>query len=263
MKRLKTILACTCFVVLGVACSQSGTEPQTNIDDGSGNGGGGSGGGGAATPCGTVSASAYSTGFAVTENPISEGGRWVNGKTDGVDWNDVQTVPGKAYAADFVGGGSRYNDPIAHLNASFRTFASNQYAEGIVFRAPGYRNPDDKHEVELLLRFEIAANSARGYEVLWGQDGEIFVVRWNGPLGNYTTLGGVRDPGPGPAVDGDVLRAEIVGNEITVCKNGDVVIVVSDPDSTWVDGQPGIGFWPTAGSTLEDYGWMHYEAGDL
>ena len=114
-----------------------------------------------------------------------------------------------------------------------------------------------------VLRFRITANNARGYEVLWGQDGEVYVVRWNGPLGNYTALGGIPDPGPGRAVEGDVLRAEIIGNMIRVYKNGSLILTASDPNSTFTDGQPGIGFWPTSGSTLASYGWKNFQAGSL
>jgi len=38
----------------------------------------------------------YSTDFPLEEDPISEGGMWINGKADGIDWTDVATkhVPG-------------------------------------------------------------------------------------------------------------------------------------------------------------------------
>ena len=31
----------------------------------------------------------YSTNFELDENPISEGGMWLNGRKDGIDWIDV------------------------------------------------------------------------------------------------------------------------------------------------------------------------------
>jgi len=58
------------------------------------------------------------------------------------------------------------------------------------------------HEIELLLHFQITASNARGYEVLWGVTGECNIVRWNGPLGNYTPLLSVSGPNIGAAVDG-------------------------------------------------------------
>ncbi|MFO1217466.1 MAG: hypothetical protein U1E89_03675 [Burkholderiaceae bacterium] len=213
----------------------------------------------ASTVCPVPATGTYSTRFGGTENPIAESGRWVNGKAAGQKWNDVQTSSGKAFGAQFVSlGGSRYDDCIAHLNGSF---GPNQYAQGVVSRIAGYRNPSDKHEIELLLRFEITPNNARGYEVLWGQDGEISVVRWNGPLGSYTSFGGIGSSASNMAVEGDVLRAEIVGNVINVYRNG--VLMVSKTDSTYNTGHPGIGFWPLPGATLSAYAWKAFEAGNL
>ena len=211
------------------------------------------GGGSATTSCPTSSGSSYSTSFAATENPLSEGGKWINGKAAGLDWNNAQTVPGKAYAADFATG---YNDPIAVLNTSF---TANQYAQGTVYRAPGY-SPGVNHEIELLLHFQISANNARGYEVLWAHQGNMAIVRWNGPLGNYTPL--VDNLQIGQAVDGDVLRAEIVGNVIKVYKNG-ALVATGPTDATWTSGQPGMGFWPKPGASPQNYGWKSYLAGSL
>jgi hypothetical protein len=200
-------------------------------------------------------AQTYTTSFTATENPISEGGKWVNGKTTGLDWNDVQTIPGRAYGASIVGG---YDDDIAVLTTAF---GANQYAQGTVYRAAGYPTSGGNHEIELLLRFRITAHSARGYETLWGRDGGMAIVRWNGPAGDYTPLlDGVQI---GAAVDGDVLRVEISGSTIKVYKNGNVVGTATN--STYTDGQPGMGFWPTnrGGVTISSYGWKNYEAGTM
>jgi hypothetical protein len=35
----------------------------------------------------------YTTSFPVTENPISEGGKWISGRAVGLDWTDVRTTP--------------------------------------------------------------------------------------------------------------------------------------------------------------------------
>lgn len=205
----------------------------------------------------------YETDFPLTENPISEGGKWVNGGVVGLQWKNVQTGSGNAYGGDFVGTPSRYNDPIAHISSAFMAFTPDQYATGLVYRVPGYSNPTDGHEIELLLRFVITANNARGYEVLWGDEGEIVVVRWNGPLSDYTPLATLQgNSAANKAVDGDRLIARIVGNTITVWRNG---VQIGSPvvDTTYTDGQPGIGFWPTAGSTLASYGWKSFYCGDI
>jgi hypothetical protein len=219
------------------------------------------GGTSASTVC--TAGAFYTTNFPATENPLSEGGKWVNGKVVGFDWNNPLTVPGIARASiNSDTGGGRYDDSIAHLSTSFMTFAANQFAQGTVYRAAGYSpSASVHHEIELLLRFQITANNARGYEVLWSIDGWICVVRWNGPVANYTEL--FCDQGAtGPAADGDVLRAEIIAGVIKVYKNGELR-VTTPPDTTWTSGQPGIGFWPVDGATKENYGWRSFTAGDL
>jgi len=207
----------------------------------------------------------YVTRFDRNQNPIDEDGRWINGGTTGLDWHDAKSVNGVAHATALSGVKHRYDDSIAVLNSDF---GPDQYAQGIVYRSPGY-SPPSKHEIELLLRFEIRGHSARGYEVLWGHDGDFAIVRWNGPRGNFTVMAGLDHPelggeggGPGRAVDGDVLRAEIAGNVIRVYKNHRLVFV-APPDATWTTGQPGLGFWPISGSVPQRYGWKAFEAGSL
>src|SRR5215469_9106175 len=42
----------------------------------------------------------YTTDFSISEDPISEGGKWINGKTIGLDWSDIATIPGLAYGTE-------------------------------------------------------------------------------------------------------------------------------------------------------------------
>jgi hypothetical protein len=252
MKRRELIIASAVGIVGSGRAAQPCPPPSVTA-----------GGSTATTNCPTATAESYFTSFDSTENPLTEGGKWINGQAVGGQWSNVQTATGNAFASRFVDTGTvgRYSDPIAHLSTSFLPFKANQYAQGVVHRVPGYRNSIGKHEIELLLRFQISANNARGYEVLWGQDGEIVIVRWNGPVGNYTALGGIGDAASNMAVDGDTLRAEIVGNVIKVFRNG--ALMVSAVDSTYPTGQPGVGFWPTPGATLSAYGWKSFQAGAL
>ena len=37
----------------------------------------------------------YSSTFDHDENPISEGGAWLNGRADGIDWSDAMVVGGR------------------------------------------------------------------------------------------------------------------------------------------------------------------------
>src|SRR5207247_10420262 len=63
-------------------------------------------------------AATYTTNFPLTENPISEGGHWINGLTNGIDWSDVQTIPGKAFGTQ-TGIGPNYADSTALLTGSW------------------------------------------------------------------------------------------------------------------------------------------------
>src|SRR5262249_53485392 len=162
-----------------------------------------------------VAGGTYSTTFASSENPISEGGRWINGAAVGLDWNNVVTTNASDGVSRACGNVivSGYNDPIAVYAG--QTFNNHQLAQGPLYRASGYTPRGTYHEAELLLRFNISAHSASGYEVLFAlndpatsQDGYA-VVRWNGPLGNYSTIynGG---SGSLPTIqNGDVFRVEL------------------------------------------------------
>lgn len=207
----------------------------------------------------SIIANSYSASFSVTENPISDGGIWTNGLDTGLAWNNLKTESGNCIgASDTFYLTTRYADDIGHLKKSYLDFADNQYAQGTVFLTGGYAGNGGSHEAELLLRFEITANNARGYEVLWGITNTFAIIRWNGPIGNFTALieGSIGTP-----VDGDVLRAEISGTTITVFKNGVQVAQVSD--ATYSEGQPGVGFWPVDGGITGNYGWKDFAAGNL
>src|SRR5215831_3829689 len=74
-------------------------------------------------------AATYTTNFPLTENPISEGGQWINGKTTGIDWADVQTIPGQAFSTE-TGRGPNYADGTALLTGSW---GPTQTVEAVVY----------------------------------------------------------------------------------------------------------------------------------
>src|ERR1700733_12002194 len=60
------------------------------------------------TPAPAVArANSYTTDFPLAEDPISEGGHWINGKSVALDWGDIFTTPGRAIG---VAGPARYAD---------------------------------------------------------------------------------------------------------------------------------------------------------
>lgn len=196
----------------------------------------------------------YSTNFPLTENPISEGGVWINGGTVGLDWQNPRTTTGFAYGSATSAG---YNDCVACLTG----YPANHSAQVTIYQDPTYTAPDS-HEVELLLRFKISANVARGYEITLGNAGTtIQVFAWHGTIGDvFPEISGTGS-GPGGLVTGDVVKAFAIGNVITVYKNGSLIYTVTD--GQYGDGGPGMGFFIRPGGTPDRYCISQFTAAGL
>ena len=218
----------------------------------------------------------YRTDFELDENPMSEGRIWLNGMTDGIDWADVITKNGGAYgsvtrmavaerrveqgnldASSSEGSVPEgdYDDPTAVLTGEW---GKNQHAKGKVFS----RNPTNTYfqEVELRLRSAIAPHLCTGYEVFWRclttDEGYAEIVRWNGKVGDFTSLKKLVGAQYG-VKDGDVVEATIHGNVLKGFING--VEVISAEDDVFESGSPGIGFNFFVGNTNVDHGFTHFE----
>lgn len=199
----------------------------------------------------------YSTHFPLAEDPISERGNWEGGKTLGLDWTDVATMPGRAFGLE--SGVKGYDDATALLTGNW---GPNQTAQAAVYTV----NQNDKinQEVELRLRSSLSAHNATGYEVLFRcsktDNAYAEIVRWNGPLGNFTYLDRHKGAQYGVA-NGDVVKATIVGNVITAYING--VQVARATDGTYATGRPGIGFFLQGATGVNrDYGFTSFMASD-
>jgi hypothetical protein len=189
-------------------------------------------------PAAVVSAAApyvksYTTTFPLREDPISEAGRWIGGKMVGIDWGNVSTKPGLATGR---AGPKEYADSVALLTGEW---GPNQTAEAVVDKLSVYRAP----EVSLRLRSSLSAHRCSGYEIsnsLHDDAGAyLIIVRWNGPLADFTYLLNVQGKQYG-VTTGDVVKATIAGNVITAYKNG--VRMGQAKDTTFATGQPGFGF---------------------
>jgi hypothetical protein len=218
----------------------------------------------------------YRTNFELDENPMSEGGMWLNGKKDGIDWADVITKNGGAYGSvtrmavaerrveqgnldPSSGEGSvpegDYDDPTAVLTGSW---GQNQHVKGKVFS----KNPTEEYfqEVEIRLRSTISPNSCTGYEVFWRclktENGYAEIVRWNGKVGDFTSLKKLIGAQYG-VKDGDEVEATIHGNVLKGFING--VEVISATDDVFDSGSPGIGFNFFVGNTNVDHGFTYFE----
>lgn len=175
----------------------------------------------------------YATRFTQAEDPISEGGRWVGGKTVGLDWGNVSTTPGYAIG---VAGPRSFADSVALLSGDWPI---NQSVETTVDRRKVSHYP----EVSLRLRSSLAKHNCDGYEISFSLKDEdaayLIIVRWNGPLADFTYL--VNAHGNQYAVKtGDVVKATIIGNEIKAYKNG--ALMGTARDNKYIHGAPGFGF---------------------
>ena len=211
----------------------------------------------------TVTASnSYATNFPLTENPISEGGKWVNGGTTGLDWTNIRTTASvKAYGTS-SGVNRGYDDSTAVLQG-YATWGKNQSATGVVYLSSATTAYDQ--EVELRLNTTIAAHSITGYECNYSThtDGTQYsqIVRWNGALGNFTPLGSLATGIPQLA-NGDTLTCQNVNGVITMYRNGAVINSVTD--TTYTGGSPGIGtdLDNNGASTNGNFGFSSFSASD-
>lgn len=183
-------------------------------------------------------AGTYTTVFPLNENPISEGGHWIGGKTVGLDWSDVAVVNHMAICTVDATHTPTYDDSTAVLTG---TWGSNQTVTATLHianqGATGYP------EAELRLRSSISAHSCTGYEVDYSLKNDsttyIGIVRWNGAYGNWSSIGNVTGI-QYVATNGSTLKATMVGSTITAYLNG--VQVAQASDTTYTTGNPGMGF---------------------
>ena len=217
----------------------------------------------------------YRTEFRGNETPISEGGIWLNGKRDGIDWADVLMRDGRVYGEvtrmmakerrveqQVLGAGAAagaaegdYDDPTAVLTGSW---GRDQYGRARVFS----EKQTDKYfqEVEIRLRSSIKPHWCDGYEVFWRclktDGGYAEIVRWNGKIGDFTSLKKLVGKDYGVA-DGDLIEASITGNVIKGYVNGKEMI--SAVDDKIQSGSPGVGFNFFVGNTNVDHGLTFFE----
>jgi hypothetical protein len=217
----------------------------------------------------------YRTEFRGNETPISEGGIWLNGKRDGIDWADVLMRDGRVYGEvtrmmakerrveqQVLGAGAAagaaegdYDDPTAVLTGSW---GRDQYGRARVFS----KNQTDKYfqEVEIRLRSSIKPHWCDGYEVFWRclktDGGYAEIVRWNGKIGDFTSLKKLVGKDYG-VEDGDLIEAYIAGNVIKGYVNGKEMI--SAVDDRIQSGSPGVGFNFFVGNTNVDHGLTFFE----
>jgi len=200
----------------------------------------------------------YSTSFTGTENPLSEGGVWINGGSVGLDWSNCQKYANHATGTVITGGSSGADDATAVLAGSWQ---ADQRCWGTLL-TDSVNNIGT--EVELRLNTTITANSITGYEIDCGlQSGlqGIQIVRWLGPIGSFIILPPGFVPPPAAFTTGDIIYSSNVGGLISVYLNG--TLVVQATDTAYTNGSPGIGFWNSNTLGLFDtFGLKNFSASD-
>ncbi len=213
-----------------------------------------------AAPLEAAGTRTYFTKFPTAENPISEGGNWLNGGTAGLDWTNVATTQGRAFGTQSGNSASVFDDSIAMLSGSW---GNDQAAVATV-----YVNPIPTKccpEVELHLRRTIQPHYSGGYEFTCSvtpASTYMGIVRWPGAIGtsldSFVTVAGRNDMG---CADGDVLAATAVGSTLTFYKNGTPVL--SGTDTTYTGGAPGIGFFLAYQTgIISNWGFTNFAAND-
>jgi len=209
--------------------------------------------------CGTgrdAVAGTYTTAFPAAENPISEGGKWIDGAVVGLDWSNCASAGGMIQGRQNNGDGPNYNDSTALLTG---TWGSNQTVTVKLHR--GAVDESTWPEVEIRLRSALSAHSCTGYECLFSlrttSDRYISIVRWDGAFGSFAGVANVS--GLYNITNGSTLEASIVGSNITLYVDGTVVLTGND--STYSTGAPGVGFDHNFGSANDStFGFTSFTA---
>ena len=202
-----------------------------------------------------LAARSYSIQFLTTERPVSDGGNWLNGKTDGLDWADVAVTNSRAIGLQ-SGINPNYDDSTAVVKGDW---GPNQTASATV-RITTNRPPDGNFpELEIRLLTSISAHQLSGYEIIFSVNGGYTqLVRWNGPLNNFTYI--VSTNGVFLR-DGDVIKGTVTNNVFTGYVNN--VQVIQGTDSTFTSGNPGIGMFIQGATGLNNrFGFSSFSATD-
>jgi len=197
----------------------------------------------------------FSSLFTGSENPLSESGAWQ--KNGSNSWQVVKKLSGNAVPSSVNAGGAPSGPPFDdnYVYLSSGTFSSSNYE----IKAEVYKGTATSGECELLFCIADTTTTARGYECLCNIGGGVDIVRWEGALNSFTPLsrdggGGYTDPNG--LSDGDWLRATKINNTFTFYYSRAATpttwnLIGATTNSTFTDGQPGIGFFQRDSGNLD------------
>jgi|ERR1700730_2550821 len=185
-----------------------------------------------------ATANYYSTHFPLTENPISEGGKWTPGTLDGFNSSVYTNGTNDAFGNQIS---NTIADPIAILTGA-GSWANDQAVSITVGNLSGATN---EPEIECHVRMNITSTTISGYEITHsvppanGQGGYILLAKWGPTPGTFTIINQTFGTQYN-AAQGDVISCSAIGNVMTSYHNG--VVDGQFTDTDWPSGYPGFAF---------------------
>jgi hypothetical protein len=261
MKRRDIILASAGILVpaLGRA-AQPCPPPRVSV----------SGGGSAITTCGIVtSGTSYSTEFTVTENPLSEGGRWASPpQPSGIKWtrmvSDAAMASGTGVAYGTNGAKNTYDDSYAKFVGFEFPSATSIEIVAILYRSPSLARGSAYPEKELWFCIDDGVNGAdaflRGYEVMLNPGGFSNMGKWLGgqtsdQIPVFPNAGGVGDVPDGAEFKATITRSGST-NTISMYYNGVLQYQNTDTNfggmASYSIGRPGFGAFGRPGQPAHE-----------
>jgi hypothetical protein len=206
----------------------------------------------------------YSTTFPATENPLSEGGRWINGQSVGIDWKNCRSTPGLAFGTQSGAQPPPYDDSTCVLSGNWGRV---QTVDATVV-VPA--NPIDSQEVEIRLLTTITPHRHTGYEILFSVTSNTYIdiVRWDTLQGPSTldefhyVVQGVRGP---QLRTGNRIRATVDANGVIrayLDTGSGYQLMAQGTDTTYTTGSPGMGFYMRGSGNNATFGFSSFSAFD-
>ncbi len=201
--------------------------------------------------CPNAMALIYTTDFPLSENPLSEGGNWINGKATGILWSNcaVTNAGSLHYAYGLQSGTNGYDDSLACLTG---TWGPTQSLDITLYCTNKQPESPDYEEIEYGLCCTISNRSFTGYlmdvgmgsdsgyiEVGLAYNAQLFPAGWKNWTGNnvYGSQYVV--------TNGSTIHAAITNNVISIYLNGRLVSKSTNASGFYPpsNGAPLIGFF--------------------
>ncbi len=223
--------------------------------------------------CPNAIARIYSTGFPLSENPLSDGGNWVNGTITGTNTGCAATnTPGGVHYAYGLQSGTNgppnnsiYDDSLACLTG---TWGPTQSLDITIYLTNQLASSANVYEeIEYGLRCTLTTNGLHGYFIDCSLNSDSGYVELGLSYGNYsnTNWGADRYGAQYVVHNGSKIHAAITNNTISVSFDG--VLVLQSTDTTGLGptngGAPLIGFFHQNGNSHQtDFGISSFTATD-